>query len=127
MVTKSRIAKPRAESAEISRYFRALNPERRAALTRIRAVILAAAPKAEEMFSYGIPGFRVDAGYLLWYSAWRKHYSLHPVSPGMLAVLAKEKRVFKTTKGAVQFPADEPLPIPLIRKLVKVRLAERAG
>jgi uncharacterized protein YdhG (YjbR/CyaY superfamily) len=112
--------KPRTRSVYVS----ALSPEMRSVLDKLRKAIRAAAPEAEETFSYGIPGFRLNGRSFLWYAAWAKHYSLYPVTAAMRAVLAAESEAFETSKGTIRFPAERPLPLAFIRKLVKARLSE---
>jgi uncharacterized protein YdhG (YjbR/CyaY superfamily) len=114
--------KPRTTSAYVS----ALSPEKRAVIEKLRKAIRESAPQAEESFSYGIPGFRRHGKSFLWYAAWEKHYSLYPVTAAMRAVLAAEGADFETSKGTIRFPADKPLPLAFIRKLVKARLSDDA-
>jgi uncharacterized protein YdhG (YjbR/CyaY superfamily) len=114
--------KPRTTNA----YVKALSPEKRSVVEKLRKTIRASAPQAEESFSYGIPGFRLQGKSFLWYAAWEKHYSFYPVTAAMRAVLTAEGEDFETSKGTIRFPADKPLPLAFIRKLVKARLSDSA-
>ena len=113
-----------AKVLDIKAYLAALSPEQRKGLETIRKTIRAAAPKLEDNFSYGIPGFKLNGRSFLWCAAWAKHYSIYPISATMRNILAAESKKYETSKGTVRFPADERLPVVLIRKLVKARLAE---
>ncbi len=113
-----------AKIVDLKAYLAALSPEQRKGLETIRKTIRAAAPKVEDNFSYGIPGFRLNGRSFLWCAAWAKHYSIYPINPAMRDILAAESKKYETSKGTVRFPADERLPIVLIRKLVKAKLAE---
>jgi len=91
-------------------------------LQEMREIIRKAAPKAEEVISYGMPafkGFRV----LVYFAAAKEHMGFYPTGSGIEA-FKNEFGNYKWSKGAVQFPLNEPLPVKLISKMVKFRLAE---
>ena len=93
-------------------------------LTHIRAVIRSVAPKgATEVISYGIPMFKYN-GMLVGYAAFAKHCSLFPTGSGVIERFAKDLKGYKTSKGTIQFPSDEPLPDALVKKIVKARVME---
>jgi uncharacterized protein YdhG (YjbR/CyaY superfamily) len=96
------------------------------ALQKLREQIRAAAPKAEEYIGYAVPAFRQD-GALVSYAAARTHLSFYVQSPEVMEAFAAELARFKTSKGAIAFTADKPIPAALVRKLVKARLAENAA
>jgi uncharacterized protein YdhG (YjbR/CyaY superfamily) len=109
-------------------YLAALPEDRRAVLEAIRTAIAAAAPGAEEGFSYRMPAFALDGRPLLWFAAWKHHYGLYPVSAAMLAAHAADAAGYAAEKGTIRFPAAEPVPLGLVTKLVTARMAElRAG
>lgn len=91
-------------------------------LRQMRATIQKAAPKAEELISYGMPAFKYK-GMLVWYAAYSKHIGFYP-KPSALLAFKKELSGYKSSKGAVQFPLDKPLPVMLIKKMVQFRLKE---
>jgi len=105
-------------------YLASLSDEKRAALEQIRDAIRSAAPGAEEGFSYDMPLFRLGDQPLLWCAAWKNHYSLYPMSAAMVRTHAADIDTYETSKGTIRFPASEPLPLALVKKLVKARIAE---
>ena len=98
--------------------------EARRRLRAIRAAIRSAVPNAIEHFSYGIPGFRLNDQPLAWYGAWKTHVSLYPLTAETRRRNAAAVKGYKTAKGTIQFPMTSPLPVALIKKLVKARAAE---
>jgi len=113
-----------AASAQVRAYVASKPPEARRRLRDIRAAVRSAVPEAVEHFSYGIPGFRLEGQALAWYAAWKTHMSMYPLTAGTRRANAAAIAKFKTAKGTIQFPMTKPLPIALIRKIVKARAAE---
>jgi len=106
----------------IDGYIQAQPPHVQPLLEQMRDIIRKAAPKAEEVISYGMPafkGFRV----LVYFAAAKEHMGFYPTGSGIEA-FKDEFGNYKWSKGAVQFPLTEPLPVKLISKMVKFRLAE---
>lgn len=91
-------------------------------LEELRSVIRKSAPKAEEKISYQIPAF-VFHGNLVYFAAYKKHIGFYPTSSGIKA-FQNELIGYKTSKGAIQFPIDRPLPLKLIAKIVTYRVKE---
>jgi uncharacterized protein YdhG (YjbR/CyaY superfamily) len=91
-------------------------------LHQMRTIIGKAAPGAEEVISYGMPAFRTD-GALVYFAAFRNHIGFYPTSSGIRS-FTDDLKPYKTSKGAVQFPFDRPLPKALITKIVKFRVKE---
>jgi uncharacterized protein YdhG (YjbR/CyaY superfamily) len=108
-------------SRAVDEYLRALSPEKRAALERLRKAIRAAAPRAEECISYGVPAFRLDGKFLVAFGAAASHCAFYP--GGVVEGFEEELRTYGTAKGTVRFQPDRPLPALLVRKLVKARIA----
>jgi uncharacterized protein YdhG (YjbR/CyaY superfamily) len=94
----------------------------KAMLRQMRSTIKEAAPEAEEVISYNMPAFKLQ-GMLVWYAAFKKHIGFYP-RPSGLEAFKKEIAVYKSSKGAVQFPLDQPLPLALVTKIVKYRAKE---
>ena len=114
-----------AKPGTIGEYLAALSPDKRAALQKLRRAIKAAASKAEECVSYGIPAFRLNGKMLVWFGAATNHCSFFPGAYPIRKHKNELKR-YKISKGTVRFSPDQPLPAALVRKLVKARIAERA-
>jgi uncharacterized protein YdhG (YjbR/CyaY superfamily) len=91
-------------------------------LEEIRAVITAAAPQAQEKISYQMPTFFLN-GNLVHFAAFKKHIGFYPTPAGTQA-FQKEISIYKTAKGSIQFPLDQPMPLKLISRIVKFRVAE---
>jgi uncharacterized protein YdhG (YjbR/CyaY superfamily) len=107
-------------------YLAALDDDKRRALEKLRKNIKAAAPKAEECMSYGIPGFRLKGKLLVSYGAGAKHCAFYPGS--IVQAIKKELKGYDTSgKGTIRFSADKPLPSALVRKIVKARIAQLGG
>lgn len=91
-------------------------------LEGIRAAIKAAAPEAEEKISYQMPTFFLH-GNLIHFAAFKNHIGIYPTPSGTEA-FKKEIAGYKTAKGSIQLPLDEPMPLELITRIVKFRVAE---
>src|SRR5438105_11339802 len=104
-------------------YLAAVSADKRAALERLRKAIKAAAPKAEECISYQLPAFRLNGKFLVAYGAAANHCAFYPGS--VLTDLKSELGNYDTSKGTLRFPPEKPLPAALVRKLVKLRMAEK--
>lgn len=91
-------------------------------LKKVRSTIKAAAPKAEETISYGIPTFTTNGTYLIYFAGWKKHISIYPV-PGGDDAFNKAVEPYVAGKGTLKFPLDEPIPYKLITQMVKLQIA----
>jgi uncharacterized protein YdhG (YjbR/CyaY superfamily) len=91
-------------------------------LEELRATIKAAAPDAKEKISYQIPTFDLE-GNLVHFAAYKNHIGFYPTPSGILA-FKNELSIYESAKGSVQFPLDKPLPLKLISRIVKFRVAE---
>ena len=112
------MAKPTTFNEYLADYPEAIQKK----LLQMRATIIKAAPKAEEVISYGIPAYKLN-GMLVWFGAHTKHIGLYPRGSG-IEQFKNELKGYKCTKGTIQFPLNEPLPVALITKIVKFRVAE---
>jgi uncharacterized protein YdhG (YjbR/CyaY superfamily) len=78
--------------------------------------------EATECISYGMPAFK-HKGVLVWFAAFSDHCSLFPTA-SVIDAFKKELKGFSTSKGTIHFPTDRPLPVALVKKLVKARIAQ---
>lgn len=107
-------------------YFAGVPEPGRSALSKLRSAIRSALPPdVTETISYRIPAF-TRKHPIVWYAAFRDHTSLFP-GGSVLAAFKDELADFKTSRGTVQFPLAKPLPVSLIKRIVKARLAEHGA
>ncbi len=106
----------------IDEYIAKFPAEVQVLLQTLRATIHAAAPEAREQLSYGMPAFALH-GILVYFAAAKRHIGFYPTSSGIAAFQA-ELAGYASSKGAVQFPLDQPLPLDLISRMVQFRVAE---
>jgi uncharacterized protein YdhG (YjbR/CyaY superfamily) len=117
---------PRKGYTNIDEYIAAFPKDIQVILEAVRHAIREAAPESEEKISYGIPTFDLNRRHLVHFAAYRNHIGFYPTSSGIRA-FKKELSSFKTSKGTVQFPIDKPIPLDLIKKIVKYRVRENLG
>jgi uncharacterized protein YdhG (YjbR/CyaY superfamily) len=106
----------------IDEYIAAFPEDIQALLEAVRATIKAAAPDAEERISYQMPAFALN-GILVYFSALKHDIGFYPTASGIEA-FKDELSMYKGTKGAVRFPINQPLPLELIGRIVRFRVAE---
>jgi uncharacterized protein YdhG (YjbR/CyaY superfamily) len=109
----------------IDEYIRSFPKPIQAKLKQLRSLIKNAIPEAREKISYRMPTFYLN-GNVVHFAAYSKHIGFYPTSSG-IANFKNELSKYKNSKGAVQFPMDEPLPIELIERIVRFRAAENRG
>jgi uncharacterized protein YdhG (YjbR/CyaY superfamily) len=115
-------AKSTGAAENFAEYLAGVPIPARGNLNKLRAAIRASVPReATEIISYGIPAFR-DKVVLVWFAAFSDHYSLFPTA-AIIDAFKKELKGFSTSKGTVHFPTGKPVPVVLVKKLVKARVA----
>jgi uncharacterized protein YdhG (YjbR/CyaY superfamily) len=107
-------------------YLASVPDDRRPAMEELRRAVREAAPDAAEVIAYDMPALRLDGRFLVSYAAYKGHTSLFPWSNGMLAAI-DDLSCYATGKGTIQFPADEPIPLDLVRRVVEFRVRELNG
>lgn len=110
-----------AKSKTIDEYIAGFPKKTQLILEQIRATIKETAPKAGEKISYGIPTFTWQGTNLVHFAAFKNHVGFYPAPVGMEA-FKEEISAYKTGKGSVQFPLNEPMPLDLIARIVKYRM-----
>ena len=93
-------------------------------MTELRETIRAAAPDADEVITYKMPGFKTHGQFLVSYDAFQSHYSLFPASDGVVKGLGAAIEPYLVGKGTIRFPASRPIPVDLVRQIVEIRVAE---
>ena len=95
-------------------------------LKQVRRTIKAAAPQAGEKISYGIPTFTLNGKYLIYFAGWKHHISIYPIPVGDDA-FNQEVAPYIAGKGTLKFTIDKPVPLKLITKIVKLKVAENSS
>ena len=119
---------PGTKFKTIDDYFAAFPASTKTILKELRKTIKNAAPAAEEVISYNMPASKQN-GILVYYAAYKAHIGFYP-TPSAIEAFKKELSKFESSKGAVRFPLDQPLPLNLISRIVKFRVKlnrEKAG
>jgi uncharacterized protein YdhG (YjbR/CyaY superfamily) len=111
-----------ARFKSIDEYISAFPPGVQDILEKLRQVIRESAPEASEAISYGMPTFKLN-GNLVHFAAFKNHIVFYP-NPSAIAAFEKELSAYETSKGAIRFPMDKPLPYGLVEKIVKFRVKE---
>jgi len=106
----------------VDQYIAAFSGDVKKRMQQLRKTIKAAAPKAEEVISYQMPGYKY-LGMLVYFAAYKNHIGFYPGAGGILEFY-KKLSSFKSAKGSVQFPNDRPIPYDVISKIVKFRVKQ---
>lgn len=114
--------KGRRQYRSIDEYVRSFPKHTQKKLMELREIIRGQAPQAQEKISYQMPTFFLN-GNLVHFAAYSKHIGFYPTPSGISAFKSKLSK-YKNAKGSVQFPIEEPLPIRLIKQIIKLRVAE---
>lgn len=119
-------AKGNAVPRSVDEYLAGVPEPARSTLKKVRAAIRSAVPpEATEVISYRMPAFRYK-GMLVWYAAFAHHCSFFS-GASVTAAFRDELKGYDTSKGTIRFPVDKPLSAALVKKLVKLRVAENEG
>ena len=109
-------------------YLASQPPAARRVLARVRTVIRRALPKADEVISYQIPAYKLNGRTVLFFAAWKAHFSLYPSSRRLEAAFKKELAPYEASgKGTIRFPLSEPVPAKLIAAIARFRARETAA
>ena len=122
--TRQTRVKKRKTPKTMEEYLKAVPEASRSNFGKLREVVRATVPaEATEIISYGIPAYK-ENGVLVWIAAFAKHCSLFPTA-SVIEACKKELTGLSISKGTVHFPSDKPLPIALIKRLVRERVAQK--
>ena len=108
----------------IDKYMADVPEENRIVLEKLRHTILSALPKAEEVISYGIPCFKLNGRAVVGFAAFKNHCTYFAWSGSVLGKLKKDLKKFTYSKSGIHFTPENPIPVTLIRKIIKMRLEE---
>ncbi len=112
----------KVEIVSVEDYIASLPEQVQTVLLQMRQIIKNAAPEAEEIISYGMPALKFH-GILVYYAAFKNHYSLFPKSHA-IEVFNEKLKEYDTTKGTIHFKYDKPLPVQLITEIIHFRVKE---
>jgi uncharacterized protein YdhG (YjbR/CyaY superfamily) len=96
-------------------------------LASVRSAIRKAVPRAEESISYNLPTYKLDGRPVIYFAAWKKHFSIYPASSRMVDAFKDDLAPYEVEKGTIRFPFSEPAPVKLIAQIAKFRAREVAG
>jgi uncharacterized protein YdhG (YjbR/CyaY superfamily) len=121
---RSSAAKGNGAPKNVDEYLAGVPEPARSTLIKVRAAIRSAMPaEATEAISYQMPAFKYKGRPLLWFAAFSNHCSLFPTA-SVIEAIKNELKGFSISKGTIQFPVDKPLPAALLKKMVKLRIAQ---
>ena len=107
----------------IDEYIATFPKETQKILEEVRATMTAAAPGTREKISYQIAAFELNGKNLIHFAGWKTHIAMYPIPSGT-ETFNKEVAKYAAGKGTLKFPLDKPLPLKLVTKIVKLRVAE---
>ena len=93
-------------------------------LKDVRAALRSALPGADEVISYQIAAYKLRGATVIFFAGWKRHYSLYPAPPTLVAAFKKELAPYEIEKGTIRFPLSEAVPTKLIANLAKFRAKE---
>jgi uncharacterized protein YdhG (YjbR/CyaY superfamily) len=118
------VSKAKIRPFTIDEYLARASAKQRPLLQRLRRTIRAVAPKAEECISYGLAAFRLNDRPLVAFGAWANHCAFYPMSSSTIAAFGDELKGFDTSKGTIRFTTEKPLPVSVVKKLVRARVMQ---
>lgn len=110
----------RRTTGAVDAYVEKQPAEARPVLQRVRRLVRRTLPKAEEAIGYGIPAYRVDGRYVVYFAGWKRHWSLYPVTEAVREALGDALDPYEVSKGTVRFPLVEPVPARLAERIVRL-------
>jgi uncharacterized protein YdhG (YjbR/CyaY superfamily) len=116
-----------ASIESVNEYIAAQPKPVQAVLRRVRSAIRKAVPQAEESISYKIPTYKLHGRSVLYFAAWKQHYSLYPASERLAAAFQRELARYEVHKGTIRLPFSGTAPVTLIGRIAKFRAKEVAG
>lgn len=111
------------QSQTINTYIKTFPKTVQGKLKQLREAIQKTSPKATETISYGMPTFKLNGKNLVHFAAYKNHIGFYP-TPSAITKFSAELKKYVTSKGAVQFPIDKPIPLSLVKRIVKFRVTE---
>ena len=113
----------KAPAKNIDEYLESFSGEQKNTLEKIRKAIKEAAPKAEEVISYGMPAFKQN-GMIAYFAGFKNHCSYFPGSYAVIKEFEDELKPYEISKGTIRFPINKPLSSSLVKKMVSAKMKE---
>jgi uncharacterized protein YdhG (YjbR/CyaY superfamily) len=117
----------RTAPKNVAAYLAAQPPSVRKLLVRVRGIIRRAVPGAEETISYQIPTYKLHGKPVIYFAAFKEHYSVYPSNARLVKAFKDELEGYEMSKGTIRFPLSKPLPVKLIEGIAKFRAKEVAA
>lgn len=117
----------RAAHANVAAYIARFPRSVQTVLKRMRAIIRKAVPNAEESISYQIPAYTLHGRPVIYFAAFKEHYSMYPSNTRLVAAFKDKLEGYEMSKGTIRFPLSEPVPVKLIEGIAKFRAKEVAA
>jgi uncharacterized protein YdhG (YjbR/CyaY superfamily) len=111
-------------SPAVTEYIGSFPRDRQQVLRAIRRAMREAVSDGEEVISYQMPALKYHGGVVLYYAAWKEHYSLYPITESLMAKFGDRLKGHVASKGTIKYSYDEPVPVKLITAMAKFRAAE---
>jgi len=106
----------------VAAFIKASPQQTQTKLQQLRQIVRTTAPKAEEKISYKMPVYKYNGKWLVGFAGFQNHVSLFGMSGTFFENFKQELKAYQTSKGTIQFPLAKPLPVALIKKLIKARM-----
>jgi uncharacterized protein YdhG (YjbR/CyaY superfamily) len=110
----------------VDEYISTFPEDVQAILQRVRRTIRKAVPGADEAISYQIPGYKLRGARVIYFAGWKEHYSLYPVSAGLVKSFKATLPPYEVRKDTLRLPLSKPVPVKLIEHIAKARAKEAA-
>ncbi len=114
----------RTDFKSVDEYIKAQPLELQPVLRRVRSIIRRAVPEATEAISYQIPAYKLAGRALIYFAAWKQHYSIYPATDPLMAAFKGELTPYRVSKGTLRFPLSQPVPVKLIERIARFRAEE---
>jgi uncharacterized protein YdhG (YjbR/CyaY superfamily) len=124
--TKEIWSKETPPAKDVDAFIKGAPKEAQAKLKQLRKIIQTIIPDAEEIISYKMPVYKYRGEQVVGFAGFKEHIGFCPMSGSFLDAFKEDLRDFKSSKGAVQFPIDKPLPVELIRKIILARIEKES-
>jgi uncharacterized protein YdhG (YjbR/CyaY superfamily) len=116
----------KTEFKSVDEYISTFPEDVQAMLQRVRRTIRKAVPGADEVIGYQIPGYKLHGARVIYFAGWKEHYSLYPVSAGLVKSFKATLPPYEVRKDTLRLPLSKPVPVKLIEHIAKARAKEAA-